>query len=74
MESKKRRVRIIGPVSWVVGNQRVTVPPGDYDMSEVGIEDYELSRDEGPTFTLTTIEVGTYASDGRLKVVEGDWP
>jgi hypothetical protein len=71
------KVRVKGHVSRPEGNRRVLVPRGDYDMKEVGTEDYELSsRDDGPklTFILTVIEVGTYTKDKRMEVIEGSWP
>jgi len=68
------KVRVIGPVSRLEGTNRVPVPRGDYDMREVGTESYHLSRDGGPTFILTAIDVGTYTNDSRIKVIEGEWP
>jgi hypothetical protein len=63
------RVRVTGLVSRVEGRARVAVPLGDYDVSEIGIEDYELRRADYPTFILSAVEVGTYEHTGALRII-----
>jgi len=68
------KVRVVGSVTRMEGKARVAVPRGDYTMRELELERYELTRDGGPTFPLTIIEVATYSKTKDLKIVEPTWP
>ena len=68
-------VEVVGIVSRLDGKARVAVPRGAYLMREIGFEEYELSRDGGPIFPLTLIEVVTYTRKRDLKVIQPpSWP
>lgn len=59
------QMRVAGLVSRIFPNgARVAVPMGTYEMRELSIDRYELTRREGPTFTLSTLEVSTYVGSG----------
>lgn len=74
MSQRTWKVRVIGVVSKVDGKRRIAVPVGEYSMKEVGIADYELTRDDGPTFKLTAIEAGIYVDTKQMKILDGTWP
>ena len=68
------KIRVIGVVSMPEGNRRVPAPRGDYEMREAEGESYRLTRENGPTFDLTLMEVATYTKDDRLRILQGVWP
>jgi hypothetical protein len=69
------RMRVTGLVSRELDTgERVAVPTGDYTMREIDTEHYELTRDGGPTFTLSLKEVSRYLNTKDLKAEGGAWP
>jgi len=73
MRRKTWKVRITGLVSRLRGDgARVAVPTGDYTMLEADSGAYELSSAD-LSFSLTLVEVSTYAHERQLKI-EGPWP
>ncbi len=51
----------------------MAVPKGTYAMAEKEFGQYELTREGGPTFTLSLVEVSTYSNEHQLKI-QGPWP
>jgi len=54
--------------------QRVAVPIGEYDVEEIGTEEYEFSQRGEPKFILTASDVGTYVRDKGIVIREGSLP
>jgi hypothetical protein len=69
-------VRIKGLVSRLDSNSKshVAVPHGDYRMRELSTEEYELSREGGPTFRLSLREVAQYLGSEALEITKGTFP
>jgi hypothetical protein len=68
------KVKVVGSVSRRQGNNRVAVPHGEYLMRETELGTYFLSRETGPKFALTQLEVSAHVNESNLKIVEGRWP
>jgi hypothetical protein len=74
MAKKSWTVQVKGIVSRLrEDGARVAVPTGSYSMTEKDFAQYELSRDGGPTLTLSLVEVSTYINEHQLKI-QGTWP
>lgn len=53
---------------------RIAVPQGDYTMTKLDAEIYELCRDGTPAFGLTRREVLAYLSSKDLQSPSREWP
>ena len=74
MTGKVWRVRIKRLVSRVDGKRRAAVPHGDYQMRELGVEEFEHSRRGCPTFRLSLREIATYLNATALEVPDETFP
>ena len=63
-----------GPITREEGGRRISVPHGEYTMTENAPGEYELASQDGLTFPLSLREVAQYKQNGTLKFPDSDWP
>lgn len=68
MQGDKWQVHIKGHVTRLTENgMRVAAAKGEYTMTSLDLDTYELTREGVPTFSLTLKEVSHYINERALK-------